>query len=329
MNNAMHKLISSLILISFVISACTAAAPAAPTQPAAENTIAPAATLPPTETTAPVPTVEPTSTLPPTPLPGTELTPLSSLKFGIPWQEMDKSKIPMVAYYGFNVTRPPFNNPEVRQAFSAALDTQALTSIYLNNTFYKDAIAARTVIPPSMLTRDVTADLGIQYDPVLAKQLFEKAGFTDPSTFPKVTLLVIYLDGREYPGIIIKAAKEAARMWKENLGVTVIVDAQGVKDLLKDQRTLISSGKYDIFEHGVLAGQNDPSDLLSSMFLPDGGNNLTSYTNPKVSDLIQQAGKEIDPAVRLATFLTIEGILSKEDLPIIPIFHFTIDGSNW
>ena len=329
MNISMQKLITDLIVISFVISSCSTAAPVEPSQSAAVNTIAPSATLPPTETTAPVPTVEPTSTLPPTLLPGNELTPLSNLTVGIPWQEMDKSKIPMVAYYGFNINKPPFNIPEVRQAFSAALDTKVLTSIYEKSTFYNNETAARTVIPPTMLTRDVTADMGIQYDPVLAKQLFGKAGFTDPASFPKVTLLVIYIQGTEYPGIIIKAGKEAARMWQENLGVTVTVEAQGVTDIMKDQRALISSGKYDIFEHGVWAGQNDPNDLLSSMFLPDGSNNLTTYNNPQVTDLIQQASKEIDPAARLSIFLTIERILSKEDLPIIPLFHCTVNGSSW
>jgi len=39
-----------------------------------------------------------------------------------PWLSLDKSAVPIVHYVGFNTTKPPFNNPMVRQAFAYAVD---------------------------------------------------------------------------------------------------------------------------------------------------------------------------------------------------------------
>jgi hypothetical protein len=79
-------------------------------------------------------------------------------------------------------------------------------------------------------------------------------------------------------------------MWKENPGVTVKLEAVGIrKGVVKEERDLIRSGKYQIFERGE---------------------------------------KEVHPAKRSLIYLEIERILSEEELPIIPIFHCNVDDNN-
>ncbi len=318
MKNSTKPIFLSVLLIA--LSACNSAAPTIPTQPAVTDTIQP------TDSPQPTNTVEPTAT----PLPGEILVPLESLQFGFPWQPVDRSQLPMVVYYGFNVNQPPFDVPEVRQAFAAALDTEALTAIYAVSNFYENEVATHTVIPAQTLSRDVSGEIGLPFDPILAKQLLASAGYVDPTTFPETSILIVYLEWAPYPGIMVNAANEAIRMWQENLGVKVNLEVKALTGGdQQEQRDLIQSGKYQIFEHGVWTGENDPHDFFSSMFLPDGSNNMTGFNQDRVTLLINDAYGKADPALRLPLYLELERILSEEELPIIPILHCTVDTSGW
>jgi ABC-type oligopeptide transport system substrate-binding subunit len=329
MKKFVQPLFLVIVMLPALLNGCAAAPiPAAP-EPLSTNTFQFTNTIQSTNTPLPTNTLQPTSTLEPTALPGKVVLPLDSLQYGMPWLPLDKTKIPMVAYYGFNVTKPPFNVPEVRQAFAAALDTEVLTLIYERSTFYNNEKPTRTIIPPETLSRDVSGDIGIQYNPEKAKQFLAEAGYADPASFPGVTLLVLYFQNAEFPGIIVAAANEALRMWKENLGVVVNLEVKGVNDLVNEQRALIQSGKYDIFEHGVWANTNDPDFFVNSMFNPQANNNLTGFDDARITKLIADGEKEVDPAKRLPIYLEIERILSEEEIPIIPIFHCTVDGSKW
>lgn len=316
MKNSIRSTFLSAILLLIALSACAPAATPVPTQPAPTDTLQP----------TPTNTVEPT----PTPLPGQVVVPLESLQQGIPWQPIDRSQLPMVAYYGFSVNQPPFDVPEVRQAFAAALDTEALTQIYSLSPFYNNEVSTRTVIPAQTLTRDVSGEVGIPYDPAAAKQLLASAGYEDPATFPETKLLVVYFKWADYPGIIVNAANEAIRMWQENLGVTVkleVITLDGSNP--NEQRDMILSGEYQIFEGGMWAGENDPNDFFYNMFSPYSTNNLTGFSEDRVTLLINNGSMEADPAKRLPIYLELERILSEEELPIIPLFHCTVDASQW
>jgi ABC-type oligopeptide transport system substrate-binding subunit len=313
------------VVLTVLLSGCGAAAAPATQAPPATQIPLPTATAQPSNT--PIPTIAPvpTSTPEPTALPGKVIFPLSSLQYGMPWLPMDNTKIPTVVYYGFNVKKPPFNVPEVRQAFMAALDTEVLTLIYEKGTFITNAKSTRTIIPPETLSRDVSGEIGIPYDPALAKQLLAKVGYTDPASFPEISLLVVYISSSSYPGLIVAAAQEAARMWKTNLGVTVKLVVKGVAKLPTDQLDLIHSGQYDMFEEGVWANQNDPDSFVNSMFSPNGSNNLTGFEDARITKLIADGEQAVDPAERLPIYLEIERILSEQDLPIIPIYHGTVN----
>ena len=222
MKNTWKVLLSVVALLALLLAGCT------PTPSTEQNPTATEA-IQPTDTLAPTQTIEPTATLEPTPLPGEVILPLESLQYGIPWLPLDKAKMPMVVYYGFNVTQPPFNVPEVRQAFAMALDSDALTVIYQTSGFYNNEAAARTVIPSGTLSRNVSGAIGLPYDPVQARALLAAAGYSDPAAFPATKLLITYPKFADYPGIMANAATEAVRMWQENLGVTVTLDVVGVE----------------------------------------------------------------------------------------------------
>jgi dipeptide transport system substrate-binding protein len=76
-----------------------------------------------------------------------------------------------VGYLGFNVTKPPFDKVEVRQAISYALNRKSyIDAIYLGN-----AVIAKNPIPPSMWSYN-KAVTDYDYNPEKAKALLTKAG---------------------------------------------------------------------------------------------------------------------------------------------------------
>jgi ABC-type transport system substrate-binding protein len=315
MHRSLRPAILTAALVLIVHSACAPAATPVPTQ------TAPTGTLQPTPTNTVEPTLEP--------LPGWVVVPLESLQQGIPWLPLDRTQIPTLVYYGFSVNMPPFDIPEVRQAFAAALNTNLLTTFYARGPFYNNEVAARTMVPAQTLSRNVSGVIGFPYDPDLAKQLLASAGFSDPSTFPETKLLIVYPKGTGYPWAVVNAANEAIRMWQENLGIAVKLDVVALNGgTQQEQQDLILSGQYQLFEHGVMLGVNEPHELFWSMFSPEGASNLTGFNQERVTSLAGSAYTLVNPAERLLIYLELERILSEEELPVIPIMHCTVDMSQ-
>src|SRR5262249_42246280 len=89
--------------------------------------------------------------------------------------------------YGFNTTKPPFNDVRVRQAFSDAIDRRTLTDQVLNGV----PTPAYSFIPPGMpghLTQDDAGASAQMFDPAEAKQLLTAAGFPNGQGFPEIKL---------------------------------------------------------------------------------------------------------------------------------------------
>jgi dipeptide transport system substrate-binding protein len=78
-------------------------------------------------------------------------------------------------WVAFNVEKEPFDDPEIRQALSLAINKEKiLEAVYLNEL----GIPAGSVIPPGMLGHDHSVQ-PTPYDPEAARRLLEDAGFPD------------------------------------------------------------------------------------------------------------------------------------------------------
>ncbi len=134
-------------------------------------------------------------------------------------------------YLFFDTWNPPFDNLKVRQAFSHAVDRDAI----VNGPLQYQAVAAYTMNPPGFPGESVEALKGIQnYDPEMAAQLMEEAGYPDGEGFPK---LIMYTRDA-YPALT-NAAEAIAAMLKENLGVDVEIqnlDYSIYMEMLNDQK---------------------------------------------------------------------------------------------
>lgn len=278
--------------------------------------------VPPTASPSPVPatvTPEPTATATmvptPTPLPGSVVLPVDTLGKSNPWLPLENSARPGVYYFYFNLSKPPFNSPLVRQAFAAAIDREALVEIAAKYGA-KDPNPATSFTPSETLGRDLYNEVGISFDPAHAKELLAQAGYTDAGKFPAVTLL-INVGGDAAPGFHVKISDEMVRMWEEHLGIRVKVEVVNWGAYLER----IASDPPEMFRLSWAADYNDPDNFLREIFNTGSEYNYGKFSNSEFDLLVYRAQNSSDPAERQELYIQAERILCETEAALIPIFH--------
>ncbi|MDF3016855.1 MAG: putative oligopeptide transporter substrate binding protein, partial [Thermomicrobiales bacterium] len=212
-------------------------------------------------------------------------------------------------YLFFDVSKPPFDQIEVRQAFSHAIDRDAIEQQILGPA----GTPAYSWLAPGFPAANGEALSGIQnFDPARAKELFSAAGFADPSTFPAQVLQV-----RDPKPIESQVAQAVAAMLRENLGIAVEVqdvDQDSFMDALTAKPTELPFGFVSYGMDFV-----DPYNMLSVWL--SGGRH--SWVNEEFDQLVKDAAAFIgDPAERTRMFQDAERILV-EDVPAVFLYHDT------
>lgn len=209
-------------------------------------------------------------------------------------------------YYGFNVTKPPFDKPQVRQAFSMAIDREVLRRI-LNDSVFPTS----SWIPPGL--KGHNPNIGLRYNPEKARQLLSEAGYDSPSSIPPITLAYNTNDTHK---LIAENIKE---QWKKNLGIDVRLDNMEWKVYLQK----LKSDPPQIFRLGWNADYPD-ADNFMAMFMSMSGNNHTRWTSAEYDNLIKRAVAERDTTLRAHLYEEAQRILVERDCVIMPLFFSTL-----
>lgn len=247
---------------------------------------------------------------------------------GVPLTELDRVKAdPAMSkelfigpnfctyYYGFNVTKPPFDDARVRRAFSMAVDRQDV----VDNVTKGGQIPARWFSRPGLAaapTPEDSPELGIGFDVEGAKKelqaYLDEKGIT-VDQLPPMTLMMNQVEGH------IKIGEAIQAMWKENLGVDVQLSAQEWKVFLET----LNEDPPQIFRLGWCLDYADADNFLKGVFRSTSGNNHTLWANAEYDKLVDEAGAETDVAKRLEMYRQAEDLLVKTDAAIIPIYWYT------
>lgn len=282
--------------------------------------------VPPADTPLPSPipatfTPEPTATvtqLPsPTPLPGSVVLPIDTFKNSKPWLPLDKAARPGTYYFYFNLSKPPFNNTLVRQAFAAAIDREALVKIAAKYGA-NNPRPATTFTPPETLGRDLYNEVGIPFNPTHAKELLVQAGYTDVSNFPPATVL-INVGGDAAPGFHVKITDEMVRMWEQHLGIKVTVKVINWGSYHDN----IASNPPEMFRLSWAADYNDPDNFLREIFSSGSEYNYGNFSNSDFDLLVNRAKNSYEPEERQDLYIQAERILCETEAAVIPLFHVT------
>ncbi len=215
-----------------------------------------------------------------------------------------------VWYIGFNVTKPPFDDPKVRQAFTYAIDKDKLIEVVL-----KDAVVESDgILPPNMPGFNASLQ-GLKFDKEKAQQLLRESKYGGPDGLPKIE---IASSGRGASvGVVLEPI---LAMWEENLGVKVSTRQTESATFFQ----ALHRGDFQVFELGWVADYVDASNFLKINFDSQSNNNYSQYANPEVDSLLAEADTEQDTARRLSLYQQAEQIIVN-DAPWVPLFH---DKSN-
>lgn len=218
-------------------------------------------------------------------------------------------------YYGYNVTKAPFDDARVRRAFSMAFDRQDL----VDNVTKGGQIPARWFSRPGLAaapTPEDSPELGINFDPAGAKAeldaYLKEKGLTIDQ-LPPITLMVNQVEGH------IKIAEAAQAMWKENLGVEVQLTTQEWKVFLET----LNEDPPQIWRLGWCLDYADADNFLKGVFRSNSGNNHTMWKSETYDALVDKAGAETDNVKRLDMYRQAEDLLVKTEAAIIPIYWYT------
>ncbi len=209
-----------------------------------------------------------------------------------------------VYYFRFNTEREGLSDPRVRRALSLAIDRESL----VRNVLHGHMDPAWFFTPPD--TAGYTSESRVEFDPEAARELLAEAGFPGGEGFPRFELLFNTQDTHR------RIAEALQQMWREHLNVHITLVNQEWQVYLASVR----GGNYDIGRAAWIGDYHDPNTFLD-MWVTDGGNNNTGWSNTRYDDLIEAAARADGPEERHALFQEAEAILL-EELPVTPVYHY-------
>ena len=218
-----------------------------------------------------------------------------------------------VSYIGFNVTQPPFDDPNVRRAFAMAIDRDQIVRVVL-----KDMLdVANSYMMPGLPGYNSNASVP-GFDPEGAKAALAASKYKDAAGLGEVTLTEI--GGGASAGVATQAIIE---MWRTNLGVDVSIAQSEPASFFDD----LDRGRLQMFDIGWIMDYPDPEDIIDLLFHSTSRQNNTHYSNPEFDALVEEARTEADVTKRLQLYQDAELILL-QDLPWIPLYfgrdHFVV-----
>jgi oligopeptide transport system substrate-binding protein len=207
-------------------------------------------------------------------------------------------------YVGFDASRPPFDDPRVRQAFALATDKETLGEATVLGS---DRPATGGFVPPGMPGH--SPGIGLPYDPRQAGRLLEEAGYPAGRGFP-----VMDLRGPPLSGIW---ARHWVEQWRENLGIELTLDNTLEWSAYIDR---LREAPPHIFMMAWSADYPDPDN-----FLRVGALQFVRWRDERYEHLVGEARRVTDQEERMRLLRRADEILT-EQAAILPVVY---PGSRW
>ncbi len=183
---------------------------------------------------------------------------------------------PGFEFIGFNLNQEPFDNHKVRQAFSYAVDRQAIAEFI----FFGFTEPAYGPIPPSLWAYNPEVEDVYSYNPEKAKELLAEAGYEEGLS------VTLQFSGRwqepQYTQVVQQQLAE--------IGVEVELVQREWGSHLDD---LFNRNFGDMY---VLAWTPvwDPDQVMFRSFSTDNDFNWGGYSNPRVDELLVKGRNTLD-----------------------------------
>ena len=207
-------------------------------------------------------------------------------------------------YTGFNTEEPPFDDVNIRRAFSLAIDKEKLISLVFAGIMQP----AYGILPPGIPGYNDEL-VGLGYDVEEARALIAQSSYGDVSNLPPITLTTA-----GWGGLISSEVEALVYQWRENLGVEVTVRQLDPGVFLYN----LEEEKDEMYYIGWIADYPHPQDFLEILFSSGVENNYSGYSNPDFDALLEAAAAEPNQDLSLALYQQAEQMLV-DDAVCIPL----------
>lgn len=215
-----------------------------------------------------------------------------------------------VGYLAMNMDRAPFHLLKVRRAVNHAVNKQAL----VDNLYQGLALPAVNPIPPSMWSYHEGIE-GYGYDPERARELLTEAGYPDGF---KTTLWAMPV-----PRPYMPQPRKIAQAIQADLQA-VGIQAEIVSYEWGTYLDKVSRGQHDMALLGWTGDNGDPDNflyvLLDKSATQQPANNIAFYRSDELHEVLVQAQREVDLAVRTGLYRKAQEIVF-QDAPWVPLVH--------
>ncbi|HZI96994.1 MAG TPA: ABC transporter substrate-binding protein [Actinomycetales bacterium] len=215
-------------------------------------------------------------------------------------------------YIGFPTYDPRFEDKRVRQAFSMAIDREAITEAIFNGS----REPAYSVISPVVAGSRDDACQYCTVDVEAANALLDEAGFdrSQPVEW-------WFNAGAGHDQWVQAAANQV----RDNLGIDYTL--KGDLQFAEYLPLLDSKGMTGPFRLGWIMDYPSPQNFLEPLYSTQaiGGSNASFYSNPEFDALIAEGNSATDNDEAIAAYQAAEDLLL-EDMPIMPMFFGKIQG---
>jgi oligopeptide transport system substrate-binding protein len=226
-------------------------------------------------------------------------------------QDREDVKIIPIAGFSFltfNTNTFPFNNENLRKAFSIAIDRKKIID---NITQLNEKIALRCI--PPILVNNENKDLIENNNVNLANIYFEKA--LKELKISKEALNITF----SYGSYIIhrKEAEVLKQMWEKAFNISINLN------LLEDKVFLskLHNHNYQIGLARLIIRNNDPMNIFFRFKNKNSPKNYSGWENEKFIQVFNLAANELDLKKRMQIIEHAESILL-DALPIAPLYFY-------
>jgi len=208
-----------------------------------------------------------------------------------------------VQYFGFDTTRPPFDDARVRRAFALALDRPRLVELSEGSS----SVPASSVVPPALWPEGMEDDH--DHDPQEAARLLDQAGYADRDDLGTITV--------NGAGLGVSPAVAA---WRDALEVEISVESMDFRDYLR----ALDTHPPQVFTINWIADYPSPYALYSLLLLPDAASNYGAWTDESFVELLEAASAAEDESAQARAYAEVDGHVD-EQAPVIPWAY----GTSW
>ncbi|MDE6699914.1 MAG: peptide ABC transporter substrate-binding protein [Acetatifactor sp.] len=221
-------------------------------------------------------------------------------------------------YINLNITEEIFQNKQVRQALSLAIDREYVAGTLMQGTY----TAAGNFMGPGWIDTDGKEFIdnsnngqpyidNSDYEGNLekAKQLLAEAGYPDGAGFPNIAYTT---NDAGYHKVVAEYLQQAWAELGTNLEVNIVEWASFTP--------MRRSQQYDVARNGWVGDYSDPSNMLDLLYSTN-GNNDGKFSNAEYDAAMEISRTTLDAAERSQALHKAEDILM-EEVGCIPLAYY-------